>query len=723
MSVPLEKADLKVGENSVTFRFNKSDSHSMGYRIVKLNVLDASGKKLIAEEGFRESLPSSWTPPSNASADIEAGKQLWMNRNLVSSYLPGAVPIKAKCASCHTTTGFDLKYFGFSNLSIVERSKFHGMTQKEGEQVASYIRSLPVKAVGRPWNPPYQPGPGTSSKPNSEWAAGAGIDHVLDEDWDTIKHIFPDGIKRSAIVEGDTNNIKRFSAHDTPIALQLPDWNHWLPEIHPLDAFGEEWTAKWQDLNHFNKISEQLKGKSAAEIKNWYATSSTNNGGTRFPTGYFAFRDWPDTLKDIADAASQDSGEDANGRFKDPLVAQKIYAMRVFRLVKIFELQEEFQLTGMGPEVRGAWWIGLDEKQTLPRAWIGIDRVVFDTSPFLSALPSPVTGSNSGNNSFNYDYLSNSWYTLQLLLNGGQRGAGSHRAVDFGYAHGFMSGMNASTGYNMNGHAVMWELRGMDEADNGNLPGPHGWSFRRTGLSALNIAPLSEGEKHPFWFGRATPESKAVLSVLQQVNAEKMASWLPEQYVTRDGAPFNPSEDGGNWEDKNFKLEGNYDPETHHRSAALKTWKFLRLAKAEKILHPALINARLNFGLAMWPGLNSSGVPTNPWLSVRETVGAAPAAPTASVTGEARRKRTGQSDLVRKVVTVQWKSAPGFKTYNVKRSDNPNGPFLTVAFFRDSGSFKDETPLPGRTYYYRMSGNTDASESSDSASATVVVSP
>ena len=97
----------------------------------------------------------------------------------------------AKCGDCHTQNGADLKYFGYSNNAIIERSKFQGLSETQGQQIASYIRSLPVKAVGRPWNPPYQLGPGITTKPNDEWAAGAGIDNVLENDWDTVPSIFP----------------------------------------------------------------------------------------------------------------------------------------------------------------------------------------------------------------------------------------------------------------------------------------------------------------------------------------------------------------------------------------------------------------------------------------------------------------------------------------------------------------------------------------------------
>ena len=59
---------------------------------------------------------------------------------------------------------------------------FHGLTAQQGDQIASYIRSLNMPSPGWPWNPPYQPGPGLDSQPVSNWAAGAGINAVLDSD-------------------------------------------------------------------------------------------------------------------------------------------------------------------------------------------------------------------------------------------------------------------------------------------------------------------------------------------------------------------------------------------------------------------------------------------------------------------------------------------------------------------------------------------------------------
>jgi hypothetical protein len=46
--------------------------------------------------------------------------------------------------------GRDLKYFNFSNNSIITRSRFHGLTTLQGEQIAAYIRSLRFPNPGRP---------------------------------------------------------------------------------------------------------------------------------------------------------------------------------------------------------------------------------------------------------------------------------------------------------------------------------------------------------------------------------------------------------------------------------------------------------------------------------------------------------------------------------------------------------------------------------------------
>ena len=112
--------------------------------------LDRDGNNLISSGQFVEEDPSSWGPIPGAPAS--EGRNLWYNYRLKDSR-EGSF-IKAKCTHCHAADGQDLKYFNYSNLSIVERSIYHGLTRAQGERIASYIRNLssPAPAAGR-WRP------------------------------------------------------------------------------------------------------------------------------------------------------------------------------------------------------------------------------------------------------------------------------------------------------------------------------------------------------------------------------------------------------------------------------------------------------------------------------------------------------------------------------------------------------------------------------------------
>src|SRR5262249_20777858 len=127
-------------------------------------------------------------------------------------------------------------------------SRFHGLSTLQGEQIASYIRSLPVPNPGRPWNPPYQPGLGLDQQPIANWAAGAGIRSVLNSDTEALPHLLAQSQPAAAVREGGMEGARigpevfhpdgDLNAREIPIALQLPDWSQWLPRIHPKDAWG-----------------------------------------------------------------------------------------------------------------------------------------------------------------------------------------------------------------------------------------------------------------------------------------------------------------------------------------------------------------------------------------------------------------------------------------------------------------------------------------------------
>ncbi|HAP38646.1 MAG TPA: hypothetical protein DCQ94_02695 [Nitrospira sp.] len=210
----------------------------------------------------------------------------------------------ASCADCHASDGRDLAYFNFSNHSIVERSVFHELSRQDGARIASYIRSLrstvPVVRAARPWNPTYQPGRGLDARPAYEWAAGAGLDAVLTRDADVAPYLFPAGQSLSAVRQVVDRHGK-LNLRELPVALPMPEWNQWLPQIHPDDAFDTQSAAIRSDERgnsvgrpYYTVLYENAKaaptptsiGDMTRRVKSWLQrgmTCDTNGAGNGEP--------------------------------------------------------------------------------------------------------------------------------------------------------------------------------------------------------------------------------------------------------------------------------------------------------------------------------------------------------------------------------------------------------------------------------------------------------
>ena len=128
LTLPVPSGTVVAGDNTVRFRFNRTDGLASGYRILEWNFLTDEGKKVIPLANFVEDTPETWSPPRPDTASIQAGQELWHTASLVASALPNSPRIQAHCSDCHAHDGRDLKYFNFSNASIVARSRFHGLT-------------------------------------------------------------------------------------------------------------------------------------------------------------------------------------------------------------------------------------------------------------------------------------------------------------------------------------------------------------------------------------------------------------------------------------------------------------------------------------------------------------------------------------------------------------------------------------------------------------------
>jgi hypothetical protein len=511
------------GNNILRFRFNGTDGVSSGFRVLSFNLRSASGADLIAASSFTNVDPNTWTAPLNNAADIAAGQNLWRTANLRSSPLSSATALRAKCMDCHAQDGRDLHRFNYSNDSIIQRSIFHGLSETQGKQIASYIRSLRATQGTpgpkcRPWNPPYQPGPGLDAAPIADWACGAGLEAVLANDSDSLSYVFPNGINKSAIATGGRMNIR-----EIPIAYQLPDWKHWLPRIHPKDGYGDTFVNSNLNKMYNGEGSGNYAGGSLrANLAKGGSDYVIGNGGTFDNDLYYWGVEWNEKFTQV-------NGGDRN------LIPnqQKLYGGAQWLVVKNWELAQEFNFETLCPK-NWAKKGGLASKVE-PRSWCGYWRFVFDASPHI--LQFPDTG-NMFNTKVNDLYVANQWYYLAILLNPGSGAHNVHLPTDWQYAYGLVNDLGNASGRQEPLRKLIYVAKGTQEADNGIGPNDvnKGWTFR-----IADPTEVWKGGAAGIWKGVPTTQRVAAFNAYLETWLDRSESYPASQWQRIDQAG------GDNW--------------------------------------------------------------------------------------------------------------------------------------------------------------------------------
>jgi hypothetical protein len=363
ITVPLQEHPAVDGENTLEVRFNQSNGIASGLRVLSFNFLDALGEPIVPRDSFADEDPNMWRAPFGGETDVAAGRNLWHSAQLAANGLPNSAHIRAHCSDCHAKDGRDLKYFNYSNLSIAARARFHGLSEKQGLQIASYIRSLKAPNPGRPWNPPYQPGPSLAGRPISEWAAGAGLSSVLNDDSGMLPFLTP------ASIRPDANLDPRV----VPLAIQLPDWNHWLPRVHPLDFRNEA----FRNSELFRLYDNTAAASSPGFFDKWLQAR------IRFLP---AHPKWT------------------------PALAEDHYSVQLWQLVKTWELMQTRNL-----EESGTWG------NSMPGA----------TAPAETNIPDGPVG--VGRSALTNEYFNNAWYEVQEIVNNGNHRHHGRGPVDWLY--------------------------------------------------------------------------------------------------------------------------------------------------------------------------------------------------------------------------------------------------------------------------------------------------
>ncbi len=453
MTMNLPAGTVQTGANTISFRFNQTDGRVSGFRVLAFNFQTPDGSQLVPSSTFVYDDPNTWQPPSSSASDIATGQTLWHQATLTVPLTTGGTKrILAHCSDCHATDGRDLKYFNYSNNSIEARSLFHGLTAQQGEQIASYIRNLNVANPGRPWNPPYQPGPGLDSQPVGNWAAGAGLDAVLDSDQEMINAMFPAGFQDSVF-----SATSRLNQREVPLPVQLPDWNQWLPGTHPMDAFGSTFTN-----STYNTIFQSLRSTLQVSNPSVYVAQKLNIAAW-FGGFYSLYNQVGAPIWAIPGGGWNLTTTDA------------MYSLPQWGMVKTWELMNEFQLEGYSQNINGS--------TADVRGWYS--DLPFFVAPHELKMNSNGTPGLRNGSAADYTYLSYIWYNLQLILNDANQA--DHFPIDYSYIPGFVEGLGGLVSP-QGGIQTMWMIKGLQalqEVGKGPQLGIEGWQPNVSQISDL----------------------------------------------------------------------------------------------------------------------------------------------------------------------------------------------------------------------------------------------
>jgi hypothetical protein len=497
MTMNLPAGTIKTGANTISFRFNQTDGRVSGFRVLAFNVQTADGLSLIPPATFVEDDPNTWQPPSTNASDIAAGETLWREASLTTPVSGGWKRILAHCSDCHAQDGRDLKYFNYSNNSIRARSIFHGLTAQQGDQIASYIRTLNVVNPGRPWNPPYQPGPGLDSRPVIDWAAGAGLDAVLDTDQEMVDALFPSGFLDSVFAA-----TSRLNQREVPLSVQLPDWNQWLPGTHPMDAFGSDFTS-----NGYNTIYHTIRSKL----------------NVLDPAAYVAQKGNMDAWFDAYYGLYVKKGTPIwkNPSLWTPSTVDAMYSLPQWGMVKTWELNNEFQLEGFGQNIFGP--------KANTRTWYS--QLPFFTAPHMLLMPTGgVAGLRNGSKAV-ATYLSYVWYNLQLILNDSNGHQEDHHPVDWFYANGVVKDMGLLTSPQA-GLQMMWLIKGLQvsqETGRGPELGIEGW--QPMGVNQVGYLTTPDWD-YAVWTGVDPATRGALFTGMLKAWLAQVKQFTPQQFYT-----------------------------------------------------------------------------------------------------------------------------------------------------------------------------------------------
>ncbi len=263
----------------------------------------------------------------------------------------------------------------------------------------------------------------------------------------------------------------------------MPDWNHWLPQVHPLDAWGDRFAN-----SEFNRMYAALNAGRSAE--------SPGDAASFFAKWLKArsrFLDPPKT----ADAARW-----------SPELTQSLYATLLWQLVKTWEISHIHGLEGAGGNI----------------VWSNV--VAADTAPATVNIPDSANG--MGGSGLTNEYFNNAWYELQMLLNDGGHQHHGRGPVDWVYVAGHERELERWSGMPEPGRVLVTVIAAMQST--GQEIGPQdkarGWQPDQTIDPRMMVAP----EWRETFAGLPPAERRAITQAWLSAWLEKCTSYPVATY-------------------------------------------------------------------------------------------------------------------------------------------------------------------------------------------------
>ena len=544
---------VRAGSNQLELRYNGSDGFSSGYRVLDIALLRSDFDGPVAELANANAIDgtrlvyedrSTWAPIHADSASIAEGRALWKARSTLHE--PGGLSMDAACADCHGREGHDLWYFNYSDEAIVVRSQFHGLSERKGELIASFIRSrqgvdshgVAYDPPGTPWDPPYQPGPvrtqptvgncvkgvGLDALPAHCWAAGAGLDAVLERDEDAAEALF------GAEVYGDgplpwahLRSSETLNMRELPIALQMPDWNEWVPRIYPGDGYDEFYSTLVHDTGQ--SLEETVENGEPNDIK---------------------------SRMEIFDNHSYQLWKTNTGRIDPQRRRGDIYLGLVqWHLVREWDVMQGLNFEEMAPAIY---------EHGEARSWLGMNRSLFAVAPHMFWRH----GDAQGPDGERYDsYFDHAWYQHQITLNAGNREIVSIRPVDYKYHYIHAMASCGSRGGCAYQYLASY-IKMTQQMDNGEGVKDRGGWYLRHATPLWLLSPRAEAAKNPPWARNvSTEERRALTEAGLQVFWDQHRRYEPDDWDRGVGdnrmlqpASYRPAPHDGN--QVRLAYEGDY---------------------------------------------------------------------------------------------------------------------------------------------------------------------